>query len=230
MRTNPFISVIIPVYNAGLYVGQAVESVLDQSYHPLEIIAVDDGSTDSSARVLHSFGNHLRYEHQQNAGPAAARSRGIELARGELLAFLDADDLWAAHKLRTQVEILLDRPEIDILLGQLQYVREAGSSGTPLPAIESLFSPFHAYSFGTSLIKREVFFRVGKLDTAQRYYEDVEWFMRARDYGCRIHQHQDLVYYYRCHEKEKGLNDPEARFDFLSALRKSIHRRRVREE
>src|SRR5436305_1029668 len=93
-NNQPMISVIIPVYNGERYLGEAIESVLAQSYHWLEIILVDDGSTDGSATVAKQFSPAVQVVRQPNLGAGAARNRGIALAQGEFLAFLDADDLW----------------------------------------------------------------------------------------------------------------------------------------
>src|ERR1700682_1849486 len=88
----PFISVVIPVYNAAPFLAETLASVFVQNYHPLEVILVDDGSTDRSLAVAEAWISPLRIRHQANAGPAAARNRGIEMAQGEYLAFIDADD------------------------------------------------------------------------------------------------------------------------------------------
>src|SRR5579871_1893267 len=97
-------SVIIPVYNAEAFLAQAVESVRRQTVKPLEIIVVDDGSTDNSAQVAARLDVH--YIYQPNRGPAAARNRALTAARGQFIAFLDADDLWPDNKLAMQTEIL----------------------------------------------------------------------------------------------------------------------------
>jgi glycosyltransferase involved in cell wall biosynthesis len=91
---KPKVSVIIPVYNSPDYVGQAVESVLSQTYRDCEIIVVDDGSTDNTRTALEPYLDHIQYVYQDNQGSAAARNRGIRQAKGELIAFLDADDFF----------------------------------------------------------------------------------------------------------------------------------------
>ena len=111
------VSVIIPVHNCERYLGEAIESVLDQTHSPLEIIVVDDGSTDCTADVTKSFAPHVRYVLQAQAGAPAARNRGAELARGEFLSYLDADDLWVEEKLERQTACLSDDPELDMVSG-----------------------------------------------------------------------------------------------------------------
>src|SRR5438552_10684660 len=98
------VSVIMPVYNGERYLAAAIRSVLAQTYTAAEVIVVDDGSTDDSAEIVHKFGTAVRYESQLHRGsPDASRNRGVELARGEYLAFLDQDDLWTNNKLELQV-------------------------------------------------------------------------------------------------------------------------------
>jgi SAM-dependent methyltransferase len=111
----PTISVIIPAYKAAQTIGQAVRSVLAQTVRPDEILVIDDGSPDDLPAAVAEFGSAVTLIRQPNSGVAAARNRGVELARGELLAFLDADDYWEPHKLEKQLEILNSDPHIGIV-------------------------------------------------------------------------------------------------------------------
>ena len=107
----PRVSVVIPTYNRREYVQEAIDSVLAQSYTDYELIVVDDGSNDSTGEALHSrYGDRLAYEWRPNAGVSAARNRGLELARGEFIAFLDSDDVWLPQKLQQQVAFLDESP------------------------------------------------------------------------------------------------------------------------
>ena len=106
MNNQPLVSTIIPTYNRTAVVREAIDSVLGQTYPNVEVIVVDDGSTDSTQADLRRYGNRIRVITQDNAGPSAARNRGIALARGELIAFLDSDDLWLPAKLERQVALL----------------------------------------------------------------------------------------------------------------------------
>jgi glycosyltransferase involved in cell wall biosynthesis len=112
MSPPPLVSVVIPAYNAAWCVGKAIDSVLAQHFHEFEVIVVNDGSTDDTAAVLAAYGDAIRVVHQANGGMSSARNAGIRAARGELIAFLDADDWWLPTKLSRQVDLMRARPEI----------------------------------------------------------------------------------------------------------------------
>src|SRR5690349_1953676 len=116
----PLISCIIPVFNGERYLAEAIESILKQSYRPLEIIISDDGSADRTAAVANGFSDHVRYIWQPNAGQAAARNTGLASSHGEFVAFLDADDLWHREKLERQMGRFRARPELDYCLAHVQ--------------------------------------------------------------------------------------------------------------
>ena len=109
-------SVVIPVFNGERFLAEAIQSVLDQTYEPVEVIAVDDGSTDGSAAIARSFAG-VQVIEQPNSGPAGARNAGIAAARGEFLAFVDADDIVPPDKLELQVTHLREHPEVGCVLG-----------------------------------------------------------------------------------------------------------------
>lgn len=126
---KPIVSAIIPNYNYARYVGEAVESALNQTYQPLEVILVDDGSSDNSLEVIRGFGDRIRIVSQENAGVSAARNNGVRLAGGQLVAFLDADDIWHPQKIEKQVE----RFRQDSKLGLVHVgVREIDALGNEL--------------------------------------------------------------------------------------------------
>ncbi len=111
----PEVSVIIPLYNKEKYVSRALESVFSQTYEDYEIIVVDDGSTDKSRNIVQRYEDHrLLMIHQDNAGPGAARNKGIEISKAPFLAFLDADDEWMPEFLETSVRMLFNNPDCDV--------------------------------------------------------------------------------------------------------------------
>ena len=120
-ETMPLVSVIIPAYNCERFIGEAVESVRRQNYEPIEIFIIDDGSTDRTRSCIESLGEDIRYVYQSNRGPAAARNRGITMAGGEVIGFLDADDYWPANKLKVQLARMNRNPEIEVVLGRIRF-------------------------------------------------------------------------------------------------------------
>jgi len=120
------ISVIIPTYNCSKYVGGAIQSILDQSYANIEIIVVDDGSTDDTKDSILPFMNRIVYVFQENRGLPGARNRGMQEASGEYLAFLDADDLWRNNKLEIQAKVLDSFPYVSIVFSDFSVFSESG--------------------------------------------------------------------------------------------------------
>ncbi len=219
---EPLVSVVIPVFNGERFLREAVQSVLDQKYSPLEIIVVDDGSTDGTATVARSLPETVRYLHQTNQGPAAARNRGIEQAQGSLIAFTDADDLWPAAKLELQLPYLIKDPEIDIVLGRIQQVLLSEMVDGPTQAQETGFS----VNLGSAVIRKSVFERVGLFDETMRYSEDVDWFMRAREAGAAIVTIDAVTLFYRQHDQNMTRGKSTSELNVLKALKKSLDRRR----
>ncbi len=122
-KTIPLVSVIIPTYNRGWIVQKAIDSVLDQSFSDFELIVVDDGSTDNSKNILHAYGDKITVIAQQNKGVSAARNRGINVARGEYIAFLDSDDTWFPEKLSVQTRFFNKHPDSRICQTEEIWIR-----------------------------------------------------------------------------------------------------------
>src|SRR4028118_1349040 len=127
-NSTPQVSVIIPAYNGDRYIAQAVESVISQTYKNWEIIVVDDGSTDDTRQALQPYFDRIRYVYQENQGVAAARNRGIQESRGELIAFLDQDDFFLSDKLAGQVALFDAQPSLGIVNSGWRIVKEQGES------------------------------------------------------------------------------------------------------
>lgn len=224
---EPLVSVVIPVFNGERFLREAVESVLDQQYSPLEIIIVDDGSMDDTATVARSLPETVRYLYQTNQGPAAARNRGIEHARGDLIAFADADDVWPPAKLELQLPHLIKDPVLEIVMGKTQQVllSDTVDGGT---RAEEFGEPAFSVNLGSAVIRKSVFDRVGLFDEAMRYSEDVDWFMRAREAGAAIMTLDAVTLFYRQHEQNMSRGKSTSELNVLKALKKSLDRRRER--
>jgi glycosyltransferase involved in cell wall biosynthesis len=121
---KPLVSVIIPTYNRGWIVKEAIDSVLEQDFSDYELIVVDDGSDDNTPAILKAYGKKITVLRQPNKGVSAARNYGIAAASGRLIAFLDSDDLWLPHKLSTQVKFFKDHPDAVINQTQEHWIRD----------------------------------------------------------------------------------------------------------
>jgi len=191
---SPLVSVIIPTYNSGRFVAQAVESVLTQTYSPIEVIVVDDGSTDDTKSVLSRFNGQIRYICQPNSGPSAARNTGIRIAEGEYISFLDADDLWVPDKLALQTAFMQKSPNIGLLFSDHEEFDEAGIvfpsfldkkklrlqlvSQTPIQGIFAKLLEENFISTPTVMVRKECFEKAGLFDEAVRSVEDLDLWLR----------------------------------------------------
>lgn len=103
--SEPLVSVIVPARNAAAHIGRTLRNILDQSHSNLEVLVVDDGSDDETASIIQSFGARVQYLRQESQGPSAARNAALKIARGEMVAFLDADDLWSRNHIANAVQL-----------------------------------------------------------------------------------------------------------------------------
>ena len=182
------VSVIIPNYNYGRFLAEAIESALNQTYEPHEIIVVDDGSTDESREILEKYGDRIRVHYQKNEGVGAARNMGAEMATGDILAFLDADDYWSPQKLEKQLAELLSDPTIGLVHCGLQYVDDKGELGEEYlfglsgwVATNLLrFEPVIAGPGGTTLMRKDVFLEMGGYDTNKDLHPSEDWDLSYR--------------------------------------------------
>jgi glycosyltransferase involved in cell wall biosynthesis len=187
------ISVIIPTYNYGCFIADAIGSVLEQTCRPDEIIVVDDGSTDETETVVRSFGDRVLYIKQENAGVCAARNRGVSESKGDLIAFLDADDTWEPAKLEKQLAIFNADPEVGLVhCGMREFDSETNETiSTSLEGQEGFVAdelllwerPAVNVSGSSVMVRREVFDAVGGFDERLKVGEDWDFCYRtARKY------------------------------------------------
>ncbi|HYZ79486.1 MAG TPA: glycosyltransferase family A protein [Gaiellaceae bacterium] len=223
----PLITTIIGAYNAGRYLGEAIESVLAQTHPRLELIVVDDGSTDATGRIAESYGDPVRCIRQENGGMAAARNRAIPEARGDYLAFLDADDRFPPDKLRSQLAVFEAQPELDIVYG---HVTEFLSPDLDEAARALLRAPEHDVPWPTPnlmLVKRESFLRVGLFSTELKVGIGVDWYARANELGLRSAVPPIVVLERRLHAENNGIRQRESKPQYLHVLKAALDRRRA---
>ena len=180
-----FVSIIIPTYNRGYCLQKAIDSVLSQTYHNFELIVVDDGSEDNTDKLVKNYGSDIVYIRQKNKGPAAARNRGVQAARYDLLAFLDSDDWFAENKLEVQLGAMLEKPaylishtqEIWYRNGRVlnQKTRHKKNSGDIF--CQSL--ELCAVGMSTVMLHRKIFEHYGLFDEGYPCCEDYEFWLRV---------------------------------------------------
>ncbi len=220
---TPLISVILPVFNGAKFLADAVKTLAEQDYAPLEIILIDDGSTDNTAELAVQY--PIRYFYQANGGPAAARNLGLEVATGELIKFLDVDDLLPPASLPMLVQRLTAQPELDIVTGHIQTV--VLSNADQRNHFQDA-TPFAGFNLGAGLFRRHVFERVGGFDASLAYASDVDWYLRALEVETQIVIVRDVTLFYQQHGQNllRQLDRKDFRTYFLRNLQRSIARRR----
>jgi glycosyltransferase involved in cell wall biosynthesis len=200
-QETPLVSVIVPAYNAGRYIAESLQSIAAQrGDFRLEILVVDDGSSDDTADKVLSFPG-VRLIRQENAGPSAARNRGIAASNGELVAFLDADDLWTEGKLAAQLAVFNAHPNLGLVFGDCQRFNESGSLsesffkesgldeafwGDPERVIDPYDKLFliNYIPTGSALVRKGALRVSGTFDESMRYVEDMDlWFRIAMHFG-----------------------------------------------
>jgi glycosyltransferase involved in cell wall biosynthesis len=192
---NPSVSVIIPTYNYGSFIGEALKSVFEQTFQDFEIIVVDDGSTDKTRELVGSFGEKVRYFYQAQQGPARARNKGITESRGEFIAFLDADDVWLPTKLEKQIRLFKENPRLGMALTDnflfdeagiyREYVNKKGYLITG-DVVANIFINSGVVT-PTVVVRREVFDKVGLFEENLYIAEDDNmWIRIAAEYEVDI--------------------------------------------
>jgi glycosyltransferase involved in cell wall biosynthesis len=216
------------VFNGARFIKQALDSILEQTYRPIEVIVADDGSTDETSQVIAPFAGRVRVVTQVTAGPAATRNLGLSHARGDLIAFLDADDLWHREKLSRQNERFLARPELQACVthAQLFWEPEFDEEKRAL-AGHVRAQPVPGYTTTTLLARREAFETVGSFSTDLWFADATEWFIRAREKGVVMELLADTLVYHRMHSRNLTRRGSEAsRVEFARVLKASLDRRR----
>ncbi|MBA4096248.1 MAG: hypothetical protein C0484_05685 [Rhodospirillum sp.] len=219
-------SVIIPVYNGSQYLATTLESVLAQTYPLHEIIVIDDGSTDSSPDILRSYGERLRVTRQDNQGVAVARNVGLLQVTGDVINFIDQDDLWPAGRTAALVNALQSNPDALVAAGQVEILYERPRPPSPLDNFGTALREFYV---GSLCIRKQVFDLLGPLHTGLGYADDVDFMMRRREANIKTVYVDDVTLQYRLHEGNTSFNRSVTNAHLMAALRESLQRRRKEE-
>ena len=231
MKNQPLVSVIIPTYNKSQYLREAIKSVLNQTYKNIEVIVVDDGSTDNTKEIVESFNDsRIIYIFQENKGPAIARNTGIKKAQGEYIAFLDSDDLWLKEKLEKQVDFMEKNSEIGLLGTGCYEVTDKGKIiGKKIFPIKNKILQkdlikYNSFIQSSVMIRKEVFDKVGLYDKSFRESEDYELWLRIAENYKIANLAEPLVTKRYCKKSLSPAKDKEQLYFVLEAKKAAIHR------
>ncbi len=206
---TPRVSIVIPTYNCDRYIGQAIESVLRQTYSSYEIIVIDDGSQDKTQEILQPFAQQIQSVYQSNQGVSVARNHGIKLAQGELITFLDADDLFFPDKLAAQVAVFDRQPELGIVHSGWRRVNQQGEAlmdvkpweMVPQLDLESWLRWKPLGTMGTLMFRRDWLQQVGGFEAGLTHAEDVDLVLRLALKGCQAQWLPQPTVCYRQHDQ-----------------------------
>jgi glycosyltransferase involved in cell wall biosynthesis len=225
-RAAPHVTTVIPVYNGEAYLAEAIGSVLRQTHPSVELIVVDDGSTDGTAAVADRFANHLHYVLQPNGGPGAAMNRGFALAGGDYIAFLSADDVWIPEKLEWQLATAAEQPHVELFFGHVQHFLSPELDPTVAARLRCPLDPMPANSAGTLLTRISTFERVGPFDARWRVGEFFDWYSRALDLGLQSFVLPQVVSHRRVHAENHTYRTGAPTAGYAQVLKAALDRRR----
>lgn len=197
MKSLPLVSVLIPTYNYGRFLKQCLESVVNQTYKNIEVIIVDDGSTDNTKQIIQEY-PVVRYYYQNNSGVSVARNRLLKEARGEYIAFIDADDYWTEDKIEKQISYLQNHPDEDMVFSICRNFFDNEQVANNKKAQFLAQTDFLA-GIPSALIKKEIFDKFGFFEDDMEYGEDSEWLMRVRLHGIKSGRIDEVLYFRRLH-------------------------------
>ena len=229
----PLVSVVIPAFNAEPFLAEAIESVLAQTYAPYELVVVDDGSTDRSAEIAAGYEGVRLIRNSESRGAAAARNRGAKAARGEILAFVDADDLLLPSKLDFQVGELLKRDDEVCVLASQEFIVEDGAS-IPMAALTDRQRPawvdadFPNLYTMTMVLKKRLFLSSSGFTEGLDYTEDVDFLFRLIEAGVELSRHREVVVRRRAHAGNMTQDAAATQTALFRAFKARIERHRSR--
>ena len=219
--TDPRVTVIVAAYNGERFLKETLESVFAQDFESFEVVFVDDGSEDRTGEIAQSF--PVRYVRQANQGLPAARNAGLAVARGDLVAFLDDDDVLPPTKLSAQVRYLDEHPETGCVLGRQEWIFDGVEA--PRMARDPVFGELGGIQLVTAMIRRRVLEDLGGFDPSYRYAEDRDLFIRMREHGVGIAVLPEVVLHKRLHGSNMTM-DPPPTHPMLRSLREKLERER----
>ncbi len=223
---SPLVSVVVPVFNGEKYLAETLNSIFAQSYKNLEVIVVDDGSTDSTASIAQSFSG-VNYVHQSRAGVGAALNTGFRKATGSFFSGLDADDLWTSEKIELQLLALSAQPNVDIVFGHVEQFISPELDDAARATVHCPEGAQPGPSICTILTRRESFLKVGWFSVELQLGQFIDWYLRATEMNLQIEMLPQTVMYRRLHNSNLGLVNQQSNSQYLRILKQSLDRRRA---
>jgi glycosyltransferase involved in cell wall biosynthesis len=229
---RPLISCVVPVYNGERHLEEALDSILAQEWRPLEVIVVDDGSTDRTPAVATQVAEsapEVLVVSQANAGPTVARNNGISHARGDLICFLDADDLWHPEKLVRQARRFAADPDLDHCVHHIQnFWEEELADEAEEYRDHARGKPTPGYVTQCLMVRRRAFEKIGTFDSDLKHGDSADWFLRAREAGLTGDLMPDVLTYRRMHAENRSRVMASGSLDeFFGILKQSLDRKRA---
>lgn len=226
MNNLPLVSVVMTVYNGEPYLTESINSILGQTYTPLELITVDDGSTDNTLKTLETFGDRITMiRRTTNGGIAAGRNSGIKEARGDFIALADADDVWEPHKLSRQMDVFFQRPDLDIVHCMLENFVSPELPESIRAEKRFLEGPLANRVSGTFLGRAESMKKVGAFNESYRVGEFIDWSKRAEEIGLTHGMVEEVLYWRRIHQT--NTTNRTVHTDYLKIVKAIIDRKRL---
>jgi len=225
--TTAMISAIVPVYNGERYIQETLESIFAQTYRPLEIIVIDDGSTDRTPVLVERYHKKVRYVRHDNCGVAATRNRGATESTGDYIAFLDSDDLWHKEKLEKQITYLNLHSGLDLCV---THTENFWSEDVPEDQRLDTGCPdsMPGFSLSTLMATRYGVKRVGNFNPQLNRASATEWFLRARDMGLTVGVLPEILVRRRLHMNNITRTKPEeSQRQYLELIHQKIKKMRT---
>lgn len=225
---NPLVSIVMPAYNTETHITAALESIFQHQTQPLEVIVVNDGSTDATAARAAAFGDRVTILHQSNQGIFGALNCGIQAAHSEWLTFLDADDLWMPERLEKQFAAFAAQPSLAAVYGHLQNFYSPETDAAYRAQITCDPNPIPGLWQHTLLMRRADFMRVGLFETQWKLGAFMEWFERANSMGMTYQVLPDVLLMRRLHPNNSGIREMASQKDYARILKIILDRKRAK--
>lgn len=223
---DSLVSVVIPAHNSRLYIASALDSILAQPHRPLEILVVDDGSTDCTAQIVRGYAPEVRLIEQDHRGHPAARNAGIRAAAGEFIGFLDHDDLWSPDKLGRQLECFERDPALDLVFGHILNFFTPEMPAEERKRLAVPLRPLAGLLQGAMLARRPSFDRVGLFSEDRQVGDFIDWYGRALVAQLNVEILLETLVYRRIHANNFQRVNQHRQREYVRAVKDLLDRRR----